>query len=94
MTVILLEKVSPALRGNLGKWMVELKSGCFVGKTNALLRDLLWERCLRNSGEGSVIQAWYCPGEQGFQFRCHNLNGREMVDYDGIYLMRILYGED
>lgn len=94
MTVILVENVSPSLRGSLSKWMIELKSGCFVGKTNALLRDLLWERCLRNSGDGSVIQAWHFPGEQGFQFRCHNLKDRELVDYDGIYLMRILNGED
>lgn len=90
MTVMILETVPPSLRGNLGKWLVEVKSGCFVGKVNALVRQSLWERCLQHAKGGAVIQIWGVHNEQGFEMRCANLKGREMADFDGITLMRIL----
>jgi CRISPR-associated protein Cas2 len=91
---MILETVPPSLRGNLGKWLLEIKSGCFVGKVNALVRERLWERCLQHSRGGAVIQIWSAPNEQGFEIRCDNLKGRELADYDGINLIRILRTEN
>ncbi|MBK9290298.1 MAG: type I-E CRISPR-associated endoribonuclease Cas2 [Bacteroidetes bacterium] len=94
MTVIILESVNPSLKGNLSKWMIEVKPGCFIGKTNALIREHLWERCVKFAGMGSVIQIWHSPSEQGFELRCHNLRGREIVDFDGITLVRMLCADE
>ena len=42
MTVIVLEKVPVALRGELTRWLLEIASGVFVGTISGLVRDLLW----------------------------------------------------
>jgi CRISPR-associated protein Cas2 len=44
MVVIILEKVPVRLRGELTRWLLELKAGVFVGKVSAMVRDKLWQR--------------------------------------------------
>ncbi len=43
MIVLILEKVPTSLRGELTRWLLELKAGVFVGKVSAMVRDRLWE---------------------------------------------------
>ena len=45
MVVIILEKVSPALRGELTRWLIEPHPGVFVGHVSGMVRDRLWEKC-------------------------------------------------
>ena len=40
--VMLLERVSPGLRGELTRWLLELKAGVFVGRVSAMVRERLW----------------------------------------------------
>ena len=41
MIVIALERVPVGLRGELSRWLLELRPGVFVGKVSALVRDLM-----------------------------------------------------
>ena len=44
LLVMMLEKVKPSMRGELSRWLVEVKSGVYVGNVSALVRDRLWEK--------------------------------------------------
>ena len=52
MVVMILEKVSPSLRGNLTRWLVELHPGVFAGKISAIVREELWQMCLETRAIG------------------------------------------
>ena len=41
MVVMLMEKVPKSVRGELTRWLIELRSGVFVGNISALVRDKL-----------------------------------------------------
>ncbi len=43
MVVFLMEKVPVSLRGEITRWMLELRPGVFVGNISALVREKLWE---------------------------------------------------
>jgi len=38
--------------------------------------------------DGSIMQVWNTRSPQGFQFRCHGDLKRELVDMEGIALVR------
>ena len=94
MVVIILEKVPPALRGVLTRWMLEPHPGVFVGHLSARVRDKLWERCLKAKRRGGVIQIWSTNNEQRFAIRMDSIEGREIVDWEGIQLIRLLPKEE
>src|SRR5690606_26639342 len=87
MIVIILERVSPALRGELSRWLIEPKPGVFIGHVSALVREKLWEKCCRSARTGGVIQAWSTNNEQRFAIRTYGLTTRQVVDLDGVQLM-------
>jgi CRISPR-associated protein Cas2 len=88
MVIMILENVPTALRGELSRWLIEPKSGVFVGHISALVRDKLWEKCSQHKKAGGVIQIWSTNTEQRFQMRSIGENSREIVDYEGIQLVR------
>ena len=47
--------VHVGLRGELSRWLLELRAGVFVGKVSALVRDLLWEEVCQKSQGGSAL---------------------------------------
>jgi CRISPR-associated protein Cas2 len=87
MVVIILESVKPRLRGELSRWMIEPHAGVFVGHVNAMVRDKLWEKCCKASGEGGVVQLWNSNNEQRFQMRMWGSTTRRIVDYEGLQLI-------
>lgn len=86
MIVVTLSKVPPSLRGDLTKWYQEIQTGVYVGNVSARVRDLLWERILKNIGSGEATMAYNAATELGYQFRTTRKD-RQVVDYDGIPLM-------
>ncbi len=87
MVLIVLESVPPGLRGELSRWLIEPKSGVFIGDVSALVRDKLWEKCCRAKRTGGVIQAWSTNTEQGYAIRTYGRTRREVVEFDGVQLM-------
>lgn len=86
MIVVTLTKVPPSLRGDLTKWYQEIQTGVYVGNVSARVRDLLWERILKNIGSGEATMVYNAATELGYQFRTTRKD-RQVVDYDGIPLM-------
>ena len=70
--------------------MLEPKTGVFLGNPSARVRDELWERALKAAkGTGSILQLWSDKNPQGFSFRQSGLSEREIVDFEGVLLVRI-----
>jgi CRISPR-associated protein Cas2 len=88
MTILILERVSPSLRGDLGRWLIEIQAGVFVGRVNELVREALWERATERADEGTVLLIWRANNEQGFDLRAWQPKQYVPVNMEGIWLTR------
>ena len=88
MVVMVLHKVPVSLRGELTRWLLEPHPGVFVGHVNAMVRDRLWDKCCRSRRAGGVFQAWTTNNEQRLRMRSHGDTKREVLDFDGLQLIR------
>jgi len=93
MVLMILENVAPSLKGELSKWMMEIKTGVFLGRMSALVRDQLWEKCDKKKGKGGIMMLHPWPSEQGFMIRCSGRLSRDVVDNDGLFLVRKTFKE-
>jgi CRISPR-associated protein Cas2 len=89
MIVMILEKVPAGVRGELSRWLLEVKTGIFVGHVSARVRDKLWEKCQKARRVGGVTQIWSTNTEQHFEMRMSGDTSREIVDFEGLQLVRI-----
>jgi CRISPR-associated protein Cas2 len=98
MVVFILERVSPALRGELSRWLLEPRAGVFVGQVSALVRDKLWQKVVDWCESPKAWEQDRPPGalmifrartEQGFSVRSFGDPTRRLVDYEGLTLVRI-----
>jgi len=89
MVVMILEKVPVSLRGELTRWLIEPHPGVFVGHVSAMVRDRLWDKCCKACRDGGVVQIWSSNTEQRFQLRLHGNTRREVVDFEGLQLIRV-----
>ncbi|HUW60883.1 MAG TPA: type I-E CRISPR-associated endoribonuclease Cas2e [Candidatus Bathyarchaeia archaeon] len=87
MVVMVLERVSPSLRGELTRWLLEPKSGVFVGTVSAMVREKLWEKVCRKTGEGGSILIWTANNEQGFKIDFWGDPSRHVLSWDGLQLI-------
>jgi len=90
---MVLERVRPSIRGELSRWLIEPQAGVFVGDVSAVVRDSLWQKCLRSLGNGSVVQIWSSNSEQGFAMRSAGSAARRLSDHDGLVLVCMRRGE-
>ena len=94
MVVILLENVSPSLRGELTRWLIKPRAGVFVGHVSGIVRDRLWDKCCDRLRDGGVVQLWSTNNEQRFAVRTAGATRREVVDFEGLQLIRRPLAED
>jgi CRISPR-associated protein Cas2 len=85
---MIMENVPIGIRGELSRWLIEPKAGVFVGHVNALVRDKLWKKCCDSLEDGGIIQIWSTNNEQKFNVRVFGDTRREIVDFEGLYLVR------
>lgn len=90
MLVIVVENVPPRLRGRLAIWLLEVRSGVYVGDTSRRIRDMIWETIEKGIGEGNAVMAWNTNTESGFDFMTLGKNRRIPVEMDGIKLVSFL----
>lgn len=88
MMVVVLERVAASLRGELSRWMLEIRPGVFVGSVSAMVRDKLWEEVRRKLGGGSAVLVHTTNNEQGFSIDLAGDCSREVQDFDGLLLVR------
>jgi CRISPR-associated protein Cas2 len=89
LVVIVLERVTPALRGELTRWMLELRAGVFVGTLSGMVRDRLWDYACSKIGRGGGVMVYTTNTEQGFATRYWGEPTRALVDFDGLTLIQI-----
>lgn len=89
MTVLILERVPPSLRGDLSRWMIEVSSNVFVGDVSGLVREKLWEQCCGALDGGSAQMIHRAATPQGFDVRTRNPRGRYAEQVDGVWLVRV-----
>lgn len=90
MTVIVLDCAPESVRGELCRWLLELKPGVFVGNINARIRELLWERiCATQQTDGGVI-VYPAKNEQGFEMKLHGEPRREVIELEGVQLIKVV----
>jgi CRISPR-associated protein Cas2 len=89
MIVMILENVPTGLRGELSRWLIEPRAGVFVGHVSARVRDKLWEKCCKNAKAGGLLQIWSTNTEQRFQMRHHGDTSRQIIELEGLQLIRI-----
>jgi CRISPR-associated protein Cas2 len=93
MVIMILEKVNPTLRGELSRWLIEPKTGVFVGHVSATVRDLLWEKCCKKTAMGGILQLWSTNTEQRFYMRSYGDTSRQIIELDGLQFIQIPHSE-
>jgi len=88
MVLLMLERVSPSLRGELTRWLLQPRPGVFVGNVSALVRDKLWEKVLRSKRTGAAMMIHNSNTEQGFAIRTAGPTDRIIEDFDGLMLVK------
>jgi len=88
MVVLMVENASASLRGQISRWMIEPRAGVFVGRIPARVRDKLWEMVKSKMPEGGAMLIHNARTEQGFAIRTFGDTRREVVDLEGITLVK------
>ncbi len=89
MTVLVMENVSPSLRGECTRWLLEIKAGVFLGTISAAVRERLWALVQERSEGGDCLIAYSANNEQGFCMEIWGNPRRTIVDFDGLQLIKI-----
>lgn len=92
LSVLITEKFPASLRGEITRWMIEVKSGVFIGTLSRLVRDLLWEKIEKTTkvkNQGGAILIEPAANEQKYQIKsCGNFS-RIPRNIEGLNLMSI-----
>lgn len=94
MLVIVVENVPPRLRGRLAIWLLEVRTGVYVGNVSKRVRDMLWSTIDKGINDGNAVMSWSTNTESGFDFLTLGENRRIPVEMDGIKLVSFLPGND
>ncbi len=89
MIVLILEKAPPSLRGEISRWLFEVKSGVFIGRISALVREELWKLISEKLKRGSATLIYSTNNEQGFDTRVLGKPSRILRDIDGLLLTKV-----
>ncbi len=90
MTVIVVENVTPRLRGRLAVWMLEVRAGVYLGNFSVKVREMIWDQVRVGLEDGNAVIAWTAPTETGFAFETLGTNRRVPIDMDGLPLVSFL----
>jgi CRISPR-associated protein Cas2 len=89
MVVVILESVPKTVRGELTRWLLELRAGVFVGNISAIVREKLWETLCTKLKNGNAVILHSAANEQGFLIRTHGESNYKVRDFDGLQLITI-----
>ena len=89
MVVIVIENAPAKLRGELTKWLMEVKAGVFVGTISKTVREKLWEKVDKNEKKKGAVLLYSQENEQGFSMEMSGFPTRNVMDFDGIQLIHI-----
>jgi CRISPR-associated protein Cas2 len=88
MVVFILENAKVGLRGELSRWLFEVKVGVFTGRVSALVREELWQIIEKKLGKGAAVMIYSANNEQGFKAQMLGNPSRSLVDIEGLLLVK------
>jgi CRISPR-associated protein Cas2 len=88
LTVIVVERATPGLRGQLTRWMLEVRAGVFVGTLSPRVRDKLWALVKARNPDGGSLLVARAHNEQGFVVETNGDTSRQVLDIEGLQLVR------
>jgi CRISPR-associated protein Cas2 len=88
MVVIILENVRTSVRGELSRWLFEIKAGVFTGHISALVREELWQILTDKIGQGSALMLYPARNDQGFVAIALGKPARQLIDIEGLLLVQ------
>lgn len=90
IVVLILDRVPTSLRGDLSRWLIEPRAGVFVGRVTPQVRDRLWDRVCARVRDGASLMVYEdARVEQAVAFRQIGDRTRELVELDGVTLVRL-----
>jgi len=89
MTVLIVENATSSTRGELRKWMLEIKPGVFLAKMSAIVREALWNKVKEDPNANGAILAYSAPTELGYLMEMFGEPRRSVVDMEGLQLIKI-----
>lgn len=89
MIVLVIDNAPAKLRGELTKWLLEVKPGVFAGKISAMVRERLWEKVYSDEYIAGAVMLYSMNTEQGFHMEMCGYPTRRVVDVNGIQLIGI-----
>ncbi len=89
MTVLIVQNATAATRGELCKWMLEVKPGVFLAKVSAIVREAIWDKVKEDPTAIGAILAYSAPTEIGFQMEMYGEPMRSIVDFEGLQLIKV-----
>lgn len=93
LTMLITESVPGSLRGELSRWMLEVKAGVFIGKLSALVQEKLWKLACKKIKNGGAIIVRATNNEQRFFIEMAGNCDRMIVDHDGLQLVKFPFSE-
>ena len=88
MMVLIVETADTGLRGLLSRWLIEPRAGVFVGRLSRRVREELWKMVIHSGKTKGALLIYGAQNEQGFAIESFGDTSREIVDYDGLTLIR------
>lgn len=89
MVVLVIDNGSEKLRGELTRWLMEVKPGVLVGNISAMVREKLWDKVNQDSERRGAVLLYSMDTEQGFAMKMCGEPKRQIVDFDGIQLIEV-----
>ncbi len=89
MLVLVIDNGSEKLRGELTRWLMEVKLGVLVGNVSAMVREKLWDKVNQDSERRGAVLLYSMNTEQGFAMKMCGEPKRQIVDFDGIELIEV-----
>lgn len=85
--LFLTEKISSRIRGELTKWMLQLKPGVFIGTLSTLVGEKLWLKIQKKQGRGGAIWVKTMNNEQKYILQITGNTTQKVTDFDGLQLI-------
>ena len=89
MVVLVIDNGSEKLRGELTRWLMEVKPGVLVGNISAMVREKLWDKVNQDSERRGAVLLYSMNTEQGFAMKMCGEPKRQIVEFDGIQLIEV-----
>ncbi len=89
MMVLVIDRAPAKLRGELTKWLLEVKPGVFVGKVSAMVRENLWAKVYDMENISGAVLLYSMNNEQGFQMEMCGEPNRRVININGLQLIGI-----